>query len=153
MKILHLQTNGNIRTWKQANAMRAVGHRVSLGYVKHPCHVNLPGLDEGIWDRCEILDIAHPRKWIKAYCEGCDVLIHEVYSFKGFKTRPARWQKYHIASHCSTKEVGELAARVKPDLLILYHLLLWGSTPEELVQEVRRYFDGKVVCGEDLGIY
>jgi hypothetical protein len=36
---------------------------------------------------------------------------------------------------------------------VLYHQLLWGSTPEELIAEVRAGFAGRVVYGNDLDVF
>ena len=55
--------------------------------------------------------------------------------------------------HTSGLELGEIAQRVRPKLLVLTHLLLWGETPEALVAEVKQSFDGAVQCGVDLGVY
>lgn len=84
--------------------------------------------------------------------EGCDILIHEVYSYKGFLKRKPEWQKYHKASHTSSFELAALANKVKPKKLILYHILNWGATDDELVGEVKRYYEGNVICGKDLDI-
>ncbi len=85
--------------------------------------------------------------------KGCDVLVHEVYSKKGYDMREPHWQRYHAAMHTSTAQLAQIADRVRPNLLVLTHLLLWGSTEEELVSEIREHYDGEVVCGEDLGVY
>jgi hypothetical protein len=37
--------------------------------------------------------------------------------------------------------------------LILVHQLFWGATPDELVAEITRYYNGNVVSGNDLDIY
>lgn len=87
------------------------------------------------------------------HCNGCDVLIHEVYSQAGFATRPPEWQKYHSNFHTSSRELAEIAAKAKPGLLILYHQLFWGTTPEQLVDEIKRGYQGKVVSGKDLETY
>lgn len=86
-------------------------------------------------------------------CQGCDVLIHEVYSQAGFATREPAWQKYHSEFHASSRDLAELAAKAKPGLLILYHQLIWSSTEEELLNEIRKGYKGKVVSGRDLDIY
>lgn len=86
-------------------------------------------------------------------CQGCDVLIHEVYSTTGFARRPPEWQRYHSNFHTSSKELAEIAAKAKPGLLILYHQLLWGATPEQLLEEIRLGYQGKVVFGADLDVY
>lgn len=85
--------------------------------------------------------------------QGCDVLIHEVYSEAGFNRRPEEWQRYHADSHTSTYQLVDIANRVKPKLLILYHQLHWGSTPEEMLAEIAEFYKGKVVFGNDLEVW
>ena len=76
-----------------------------------------------------------------------------MYSADRFATRPPEWQRYHADAHTSTTELAVLAARAKPRLLVLYHQLMWGTTDEALVREVRRGYDGAVVSGRDLEVY
>lgn len=85
--------------------------------------------------------------------KGCDVLIHEVYSTAGFAKRPPVWQKYHSNFHTSSRQLAEIARQVQPGLLILYHQLFWGTTDEELENEIRQFYDGKVVSGRDLQVF
>lgn len=94
-----------------------------------------------------------PSPAIAENCRGCDVLIHEVYSQAGFERRAPVWQHYHSSSHTSSIELGRIAAEARPGLLILYHQLLWGSTPAELVEEIRQVYDGEIVYGNDLDVY
>jgi ribonuclease BN (tRNA processing enzyme) len=89
---------------------------------------------------------------IKA-CNGCDVLIHEVYSSAGFARRPAEWQKYHARYHTSSDELAAIAAKARPGLLVLTHQLFWGTSEEDLLAEVRRGYAGRVVSGRDLEVY
>jgi ribonuclease BN (tRNA processing enzyme) len=84
---------------------------------------------------------------------GCDVLIHEVYSQAGFERRSPKWKRYHAASHTSAPQLAEIAEKTRPGLLILYHQLLWGATEEELLDEIRQIYKGRVVYGKDLAIY
>ena len=94
-----------------------------------------------------------PSQAIIDACNGCDVLVHEVYSTEKFKDRAPEWQRYHAANHTSTEELGEIAKQARPGLLVLYHQLFWGATDEELVDEVRLIYDGDVVSARDLGVY
>ncbi len=96
---------------------------------------------------------AAPSESIVEACDGCDVLVHEVYSEAGFARRPPVWQRYHSASHTSTTELAAIARRTRPGLLILYHQLLWGATPDELVAEIRAGWDGQVMFGNDLDVF
>lgn len=94
-----------------------------------------------------------PSESVVENCNGCDVLIHEVYSEAGFKTRPPKWQKYHSSFHTSSRELGDIATRAKPGLLILYHQLFWGMSEESLLDEMQRYYTGRVVSGRDLNVF
>jgi ribonuclease BN (tRNA processing enzyme) len=86
-------------------------------------------------------------------CNGCDVLIHEVYSEAGLARRPPEWQKYHKNFHTSSRSLGEIATKARPGLLILYHQLLWGTSEEDLIKEIQKFYGGKIVSGRDLDIY
>jgi ribonuclease BN (tRNA processing enzyme) len=86
-------------------------------------------------------------------CNGCDVLVHEVYSQAGFDKRPPDWQKYHSHFHTSSGQLAKISGDAKPGLLVLYHQLFWGTTEDELVAEVRKGYSGKVVSAHDLDVY
>lgn len=95
----------------------------------------------------------HPTDAVVRACNGCDVLVHEVYSAERLKAREPAWQQYHTAYHTSTYQLGELATRAKPKLLVLYHQLFWGDTDAALVAQVRTRYRGAVVSGRDLAVY
>ena len=94
-----------------------------------------------------------PFPGLAEHYRGCDVLIHEVYSVRGFAKRPPAWQRYHSHVHTSTHELAALANQARPGLLVLTHHLFWGVTEDELVAEVCEQYDGAVVCGRDLDVY
>lgn len=94
-----------------------------------------------------------PTSKIEDQCQRCDVLVHEVYSDTGFAKRTSDWQAYHSRYHTSARELGAIASRARPGLLVLYHQLLWSATEEELLKEVRAAYDGKVVSAHDLDVY
>jgi ribonuclease BN (tRNA processing enzyme) len=84
--------------------------------------------------------------------KGCDILVHEVYSQKGFEKRTPEWQRYHAAFHTSAPDVGRIAAQAQPKKLVLNHLLPMGQSPEEVLDEVRQHFKGEVIYGKDLQV-
>ena len=94
-----------------------------------------------------------PSKKLEKFAKDADILVHEVYSNAGFLEKTQDWQKYHQAHHTSTFEVGEIASRAKPKLLILSHILFWGSTKDEILQEIRSTYDGEIKIAEDLMIF
>jgi ribonuclease BN (tRNA processing enzyme) len=94
-----------------------------------------------------------PDAKIEDQCQRCDVLVHEVYSESGFAKRPSEWQAYHSKYHTSSRQLGAIASRARPALLVLYHQLIWSSTEAELVKEVQSVYDGKVVSAHDLDVF
>jgi len=94
-----------------------------------------------------------PSENVVSNCNGCDVLIHEVYSQQGFERLTPAWQRYHSSYHTSSHQLAEIASRAKPGLLILYHQLFFGSSEKELLAEIQERYEGKVVSGKDLEVY
>jgi len=145
----------------------ATAHDVKAGVVYRDSNVTVTAFDvpHGKWehafgyvfktaDRTIVVSgDTHPSDAIVRACNGCDVLVHEVYSAERLKERGADWEKYHTAYHTSTYELGDLATRARPKLLVLYHQLYWGDDDAELVRQVRTRFGGAVVSARDLGVY
>lgn len=97
---------------------------------------------------------AAPSGPIVDACDGCDVLVHEVYSGERFVTRPPEWQTYHAAFHTSPAELVEIATRAQARKLVLYHQLFWGTDDAGLLAEVRAAgWDGPLESARDLGVY
>lgn len=87
-------------------------------------------------------------------CNGCDLLVHEVYSFARFATRPGKWQAYHKNAHTSTVELAALARDARAKSLLLYHQLYWGATDADLLREIREGgYRAPVTSALDLGVY
>lgn len=87
---------------------------------------------------------------------GADVLVHEVYPaarMAANTTESTPWPTYMREFHTSDVELGRLAARIRPKLLILSHIIRRGATDAELLAAVRQSFDGRVVVGHDLERY
>ncbi len=142
-------------------------HEIAPGLVYEDKHIRVTAfaVSHGSWkhafgfrfetaDRIIVVsgDTAPSRNLIE-HARGCDVLIHEVYSQAGFQQRPPDWQRYHARFHTSTAELAEIARQVRPKLLVLTHELFWGTTPEELLDEIARTYDGEVRCGKDLDVF
>jgi len=89
-------------------------------------------------------------------CDGCDVLLHEVYTQLGYDESKPDWQKYITNFHTSTKELAELATKARPKLLVLYHQMFFGGakdTEEGMLKEIHDSYPGKVVSAHDLDVY
>lgn len=86
-------------------------------------------------------------------CDGCDLLIHEVFSDSGFTTVPAARQPYHAAAHTGGTAVGRVATKARAKMLVLTHQLFFGASDAQLLREVRATFAGLVVSAKDLDRY
>ena len=88
-------------------------------------------------------------------CNGCDILVHEVYTQKGFEAGSLSWQRYRVQYHTSSKQLGDLAGKAKPKLLVLTHQSYQfnASTEEDLVKEMSEAYKGRFVSGHDLDIF
>jgi len=96
-----------------------------------------------------------PSETLTRAARGVDVLIHEVYSPLHIapEDRPGGkyWPQYMREFHTSDVELGRLAARAQPGLLILTHIIRSGSTDEDLLNGIRAGgFTGAVRVGKDL---
>ena len=96
-----------------------------------------------------------PADSVAQVCHGCDLLLHEVYSDREYVSdyRPD-WQKYLRAFHTSAAELGAIATKAHPGLLVLYHQVIEPQdTDEELVREVQATYKGKAVSAHDLYVF
>jgi ribonuclease BN (tRNA processing enzyme) len=99
-----------------------------------------------------------PSEALVRASHGVDVLVHEVYSpiHLAPEDRPGGkyWPQYMREFHTSDVELGALAARIKPKLLVLTHIIRFGATDEDILAGVRAGgFVGRVVVGKDLDRY
>ena len=146
---------------------KVIAHEIKPGVVYRDENVTVKAflVNHGSWheafgfrfetpDRTIVISgDCRPSPSVIQNCDGCDVLIHEVYSQAGFATRPPEWQKYHSRYHTSSRELAEMASKARPGLVILYHQLFWGTGEDDLLKEVRAGYPGKVVSGRDLDVY
>lgn len=84
---------------------------------------------------------------------GADILIHEVMSGDRLATQSEFWQQYHGASHTSAADVGRVANIAQPGLVVLYHVLFFDATADQIVAEANRVWPGKVVLANDLDVF
>ena len=88
------------------------------------------------------------------YATGADILISEVMNDEWLEeNRTEDWQRYHRAHHISAEDLGKLAEAAKPDLLILTHILNWGASEEDLLDQIKNHYSGAVVYSHDLDVY
>jgi ribonuclease BN (tRNA processing enzyme) len=93
-----------------------------------------------------------PTESVVEACNGCDVLIHEVYAGAGSPLGTGS-SAYFRAFHTSAAELGGIAARAKPKLLVVTHDVPLGSAnPLETMREIEQTFHGPVMMANDLDV-
>jgi ribonuclease BN (tRNA processing enzyme) len=141
--------------------------RAGIVYEKNGVRVTAIDVQHGAWkyafgyridtpDRSIVISgDTRPSEALVKAAQGVDVLIHEVYSAAGLKPedRPGGkdWPQYCREFHTSDVELGVLAARIQPKVLILDHTIRFGASDEDLLGAIRRAgYAGKAVVGKDL---
>jgi ribonuclease Z len=142
-------------------------HEISAGVVYRDSLVTVTAFEvrHGKWPhaygyrfvtpdrRIVISGDTRPSEAVVKACDGCDVLVHEIISAEHLKQRTPEWQTYHRAYHTLGTDLGDVAAKARPKLLVLYHQIPPGASDEEFLREVRVRYRGAVVSGRDLGVY
>lgn len=96
-----------------------------------------------------------PSSALEKAAKGVNLLLHEVYPEVRLAPEPRpggeHWPQYMRSFHTSDKELGALAGRARPALLVLYHIVRMGGTDEELTRGIREGgYSGDLVIGTDL---
>jgi ribonuclease BN (tRNA processing enzyme) len=153
---------------KHPGGYQAVTHEIKAGRIYEDTKVKIDAIPvaHGAWkdafgfrfqtpDRVIVISgDTSPTTALADACQGCDVLVHEVYSAVRFQTRPPEWQTYHSAFHTSTTQLAAIAGQAKPRLLVLYHQLFWGATGADLEREIAQAgYSGKVISARDLDVF
>ncbi len=94
-----------------------------------------------------------PSPKVVEYAKGADILVHEVYSQAGFESKSDAWKAYHREHHSSTLELAEIANKTSPGIVVLYHILFWGSSEAEMLEEISSVYKGEVRLGKDLDVF
>jgi ribonuclease BN (tRNA processing enzyme) len=89
---------------------------------------------------------------------GVDVLVHEVVVLSALRQPPGGFGgnivRYMSSFHTPDKKLGELAARAKPKLLVLSHIVPTGVADSLFIAGIRSGgYTGKLAVGHDLDRY
>lgn len=98
-----------------------------------------------------------PAESVVEACNGCDLLIHEVYvgspaNPDGGKT-PAHWTEYMKTFHTSAAELAGIATRARAKTLVTTHLaFMSGATQADLISTLKKGYAGTVIVAHDLDV-
>ena len=164
-KDIYVRTHG----LEEANrrGYKVTVHEIAPGLVYRDANVTVTAflVHHGIWDQAfgyrfdtkdrsvVVSGDTKPVDSLVEACHGCDVLLHEVYNPRGEELKTEHWKKYFSDFHTSPEELADVARRAHPKLLVLYHLSMEKLPEEDLVEQVRKAYGGKMLVGRDLDIY
>lgn len=160
-----IRINGDEHGKESAYQVEVTTVKQGVVYQDEKVKVTAIKVEHGSWDEAYGYKFETPDKTIVISgdctfspaiidaCKNCDILVHEVFSEDGLTRKPAKWKIYHPKFHTSTSQLAEIANRSKPKLLVLTHQLVWDSTPEKLLNEIKTKYSGKVVFGNDLDVF
>ncbi len=157
------------RGLEEANATgyKVVVHEIKAGVVFRDENVTVTAfpVKHGSWDQAfgykfetadrKIVlsgDTAPSDEVVKA-CDGCDVLLHEVYNPDGDELKERHWREYFKAFHTSPTELGEIAGQAHPKLLVLYHMVFEKLPEADLIRQVQEHYSGRFEAARDLEVY
>jgi ribonuclease Z len=146
---------------------RAIAHDVQPGIIYRDSNVTVTAFKvaHGKWEnsygyvfqtrdrKIVVSGDTGPTDAVVKACDGCDVLVHEVYSAAQLATRTPDWRAYHSSYHTSGIELGDLAMRARARAVVLYHQLFWNAPESEVVGEIRKKYSGTLIVARDLGVY
>ena len=142
-------------------------HEIAPGVIYKDANVSVTAFEvkHGSWDQAfgykfqtadRIIVISGdtaPTDAIAKACDGCDVLLHEAYNPSPLsdKTRPTL--RYFQTFHTTAQELGTVATAAHPKLLVIYHQMFEGQPEQDLLDQLKRTYKGKVASGRDLDVY
>jgi ribonuclease BN (tRNA processing enzyme) len=144
----------NVHEIKPGIVYRDENVTVTAFLVKHGIWKEAYGYKFETKDRKIVIsgDTAPTDEVVKA-CDGCDVLLHEVYNAKGDQLQIPHWKEYFRSFHTTPAELADIARRAHPKLLVVYHQVLLGLPEEDLAGQIGKEYSGNWVMAKDLGVY
>jgi len=154
---------------EQANATgyKVVVHEISPGLVYRDENVLVTAfpVKHGTWKyafgyrletkdrRIVISGDTAPSEEVVKMCDGCDLLLHEVYNPHGDELKEAHWKEYFGLFHTSPAELADVARKAHPKMLVVYHQVLERLPESDLIDQFRHEYSGDFVFAKDLGVY
>ncbi len=131
--------------------------KVTAFYVKHGSWKEALGYRFDTPDRSIVLSgDTSPAESVVRACNGCDVLIHEAYSQKGYDASAEAWRTYSRSFHTSIRELADIATRARPKLLILSHQMYFGRPADSydtMLAELKSLYKGCAASARDLDVF
>jgi ribonuclease BN (tRNA processing enzyme) len=147
-----------------ATGHQVVPHEIEPGVVYQDANVKVTAfpVQHGSWKEAfgyrfdadgksiVISGDTRPAESVVNACDRCDVLVHEVYSGTLANAADAA---YFSSFHTSARQLGEIAAKAKPQMLVVWHYVPLGNTNQaQMVEEIKETFHGTILVANDLDV-
>ena len=150
-----------------AAGYKVIVHEIASGVVYRDENVTVTAfpVKHGIWKyafgyrfettdrRIVISGDTSPTDEIAKMCDGCDLLLHEVYNPQGEELKEPHWKEYFRTFHTSPEELAEIARKARPKKLVIYHQILEKLPESDLIEQFKRVYAGDFVFAKDSGVY
>jgi ribonuclease BN (tRNA processing enzyme) len=98
-----------------------------------------------------------PAESVVEACNGCDLLIHEVYIglpvIPDSRRTPEHWMQYMKTFHTSAAELADIATRAHAKTLVATHLAFTANaTQADLIAALKKGYAGTIVIAHDLDV-
>ena len=98
-----------------------------------------------------------PSDSVVKACNGCDLLLHEMYDdsmIKAAEQHRVPSREYFAAFHTSAKELAKIATEARPKLLVLYHQMGAPVDDAQMLNALRTEgYKGPAVSAHDLDVF
>jgi ribonuclease BN (tRNA processing enzyme) len=146
-------------------------HEIQPGVVYRDANVKVTAflVKHGSWDEAfgyrfdtpdrsiVISGDTSPSDSVVKACNGCDLLLHEMYDdsmVKASDQDKAPSRKYFAAFHTSAQELAKIANEAHPKLLVLYHQMGAPVDDGRMLDALRSGgYKGPAVSAHDLDVY
>lgn len=156
---------------KQSARPEVQVHEIQPGVVYRDANVKVTAflVRHGSWDEAfgyrfdtpdrsiVISGDTSPSDSVVKACNGCDLLLHEMYDdsmLKASDQDKAPSRKYFAAFHTSAQELAKIANEARPKLLVLYHQMGAPVDDARMLDALRSGgYKGPAVSAHDLDVY
>lgn len=146
----------NVREVREGVVYDSAGVRVTAFLVPHSNWKVALGYRVDARGRSIVISgDTRPSERLTEVSRNVDVLVHEVYAASGVEQEKmpggGDWPKYLASAHTSDIEIGAIAVKANPRLVILTHVVSLGATDSTMIAAVKsKGYTGRVAVAHDL---
>ena len=100
----------------------------------------------------------YPNKWEMEYAKDCDLVVHECFAPPSIMVNKQKFppgDALNVATqvHTSPAMFGKVMSELKPRMAVGYHVFNDFDTQPQIIQEIRKTYDGPVELSVDYMVF